>query len=80
MGVKQLHTAVCTCDGCGVRTDMPYDVGASLIECIPVGWHLLEVKIQHRTVDGYNSAPAERLTVCSKFCAGMALDARLKHA
>ena len=80
MGVKQLHTAVCTCDGCGVCTDAPYDLGDSLVECLPAGWYLLDVKVQYRTDCGYNSAPSECLTVCSKACAGRALNARLKHA
>lgn len=80
MGVRYYHTAVCTCDGCGVCTDMPYDLGDALIECIPVGWHLIEAKVAYRTDCGYNSAPLEYLTVCSKDCAGRALYARLKHA
>ena len=59
MGVKQLHTAVCTCDGCGVCTDMPYNLGDSLVECLPAGWYILDVKVQCSTDYGYNSVQAE---------------------
>lgn len=80
MGVHQLHTAVNKCDGCGVVEELPIDRHSTTIECLPAGWYLMEVQIQYRTDCGYNSAPSECLTLCSKACAGKALDARVRHA
>lgn len=79
MTVRKLHTAVCTCDGCGVTTELAVNYDSTLIECLPAGWYMLEVKVQYRTDCGYNPAPPVCLTVCSKVCAGKALGASLRH-
>lgn len=80
MGVKQLHTAVCKCDGCGVVKEVPIGYDATTIECLPAGWYLMNVSVMYRTDCGYEQAPQEQLALCSKACAGIAIRERLRHA